>query len=858
MREYNFLEIEKKWQEKWDKDQLFKAEEKVEGKDNYYLLEMFPYPSGKIHMGHVRNYTIGDVIARYKQMKGYNVLHPIGWDSFGLPAENAAIQNKVHPAKWTFENIENMKRQLKMLGFSYDWDREIATCKDDYYRWNQWIFKKLYEKGMVYRKKSSVNWCPQCQTVLANEQVEDGKCWRDGAEVIQKDLEQWFFKITDYAEELLEGHKELEEGWPSKVLTMQKNWIGKSFGTEINFKLEEDGSDLPIFTTRVDTIFGVTYMVIAPEHPLVDKILKDRPEILNKVNEMKNEDKIARTAENTEKTGVFTGKYVINPFNGEKSPLWIANYVLMDYGTGAVMAVPAHDNRDFAFAKKYNLEIKVVINPKSEELDAGVMEEAYVGNGVLVNSKEFDGVKNREAIKKIAYYAEENSIGKKTIKYRLKDWLVSRQRYWGTPIPALYCKRCGVVMEKEENLPVILPSDVEFSGNGNPLLSSDSFKNATCPKCGGKARRETDTMDTFVDSSWYYMRYTDPKNEKAPVDKALADSWVPVNQYIGGVEHAVMHLLYARFFHKVLRDLGFVESNEPFKRLLTQGMVLGPSYYSPKKNVYYSAEEVKDGKHIETGEDLVVKVEKMSKSKNNGIDPEHIIKDYGSDTARMFTLFASPPEKELEWNENALAGSYRFLSRVWRIVTETVEYFEEGVVDLEKITKEDKKLLSKMHITIKKVTESIEANFHFNTSISAIMELVNEMYDYRTNVLETGELKSEAKKLWKEVVKKIVLMLSPFAPHITDEMWEILGNEGYTFNQNWPSYIEELTKSDEVNIAIQVNGKLRDAVTVAAKIGKEDMEKMALESFKVQKYLEGKSIVKIIIIPKKIVNIVVK
>lgn len=858
MKEYSFLEIEKKWQTKWDSENIFKTNNKEEGKENYYLLEMFPYPSGKIHMGHVRNYTIGDVVARYKKMKGFNVLHPIGWDSFGLPAENAAIQNKVHPSKWTFENIENMKIQLKMLGFSYDWEREIATCKEDYYKWNQWIFKKLYEKGLVYKKKSNVNWCETCNTVLANEQVEDGKCWRCGEEVEQKDLEQWFFKITDYAEELLTGHDELTEGWPSKVLAMQKNWIGKSYGTELNFKLEEDNSDLPIFTTRIDTIFGVTYMVIAPEHPLVDKILNYNPDIKDEVTAMKNEDKISRTAENAEKKGVFTGKYVINPLNGEKVPLWIANYVLMEYGTGAVMAVPTHDERDFAFAKKYKLPMKVVISPENETLNIDEMENAYTNEGVLVNSAQFNGLKNKDAIEKIAVYIEESKMGKRTVNYRFKDWLVSRQRYWGTPIPALYCDKCGVVMEKDENLPVRLPNDIEFSGNGNPLETSSEFKNAVCPVCGGKAERETDTMDTFVDSSWYYLRYTDPKNMTAPLDKAIADIWTPVDQYIGGVEHAVMHLLYSRFFHKLLRDMGFVTSNEPFKRLLTQGMVLGPSYYSPTTKKYYPASQVKDNKHIETGEELIVKVEKMSKSKNNGVDPEHIIANYGADTARVFTLFAAPPEKELEWNENGLLGSYRFLNRAWRICVENTEYFEEGDIVPDNFSKEDKKLYIKLHATIKKVTESIENNFHFNTSIAAAMELINDMYDYKANVIDSENGTVESKKLWKTTIKNLVMLLSPFTPHIADELWEILGYSGYVFNESWPVYVEEYTKSDEINIALQVNGKLRDTVTVSADISKEEMEKLAMESQKVQKNIEGKTIVKVITVPKKIVNIVVK
>jgi len=856
LKEYNFLEIEKKWQVKWETENLFKTDDEVSGKENYYLLEMFPYPSGKIHMGHVRNYTIGDVVARYKKMRNFNVLHPIGWDSFGLPAENAAIQNKVHPSKWTFENIENMKLQLKSLGFSYDWNREIATCKEDYYKWNQWIFKKMYEKGLVYRKKSNVNWCEECNTVLANEQVEDGKCWRCASNVEQKDLEQWFFKITKYTEELLSGHDELLEGWPSKVITMQKNWIGKSYGVQLNFKLEEDNSDLPIFTTRIDTIFGVTYMVIAPEHQLVTKIIEENPSIKDIVTDMASEDKISRTAENTEKKGVFTGKYVINPLNNEKIPLWIANYVLMDYGTGAVMAVPTHDERDFEFAKKYNLPMKVVIKDKNE--DNINMESAFTNDGILINSGQFNGLGNRDAMDKIANYIEENKMGNKTTNYRLRDWLLSRQRYWGTPIPAIYCNKCGIVMEKDENLPVKLPNDIEFSGTGNPLETSNEFKNIKCPKCGGEARRETDTMDTFVDSSWYYLRYTDPKNSDMPIDKNIANKWSPVDQYIGGIEHAVMHLLYSRFFHKSLRDLGLVDTNEPFKRLLTQGMVLGPSYYSPTTKKYYDAKQVKDNKHIETGEELIVKVEKMSKSKNNGVDPEHIIKQYGADTARLFTLFAAPPEKELEWNENGLMGAYRFLNRLWRICVGNTEFFSEGKINIDTLNSNEKKLFIKLNSTIKKVTESIENNFHFNTAIASIMELVNDMYEFKQEIIDKNIDTENSKILWKFTIKNLIILLSPFTPHIVDELWEILGYEGYVFTEEWPNYLEEYTKSNEINVAIQVNGKLRDTLSLDADIDKETMEKLAFESTKIQKNIEGKEIVKVIVIPKKIVNIVVK
>lgn len=869
MREYMFNEIEKNMQKKWDEKKIFETKNNVEGKENYYVLEMLPFPSGKLHMGHVRNYTIGDVIARYKTMKGYNVLHPMGWDSFGLPAENAAIQNGAHPAEWTVKNIEYMKDQLKMLGFSYDWDREIASYKPDYYKWNQWIFKKMYENDLIYRKKSTVNWCPKCDTVLANEQVEDGRCWRHGdTDVIQKDLTQWFFRITKYADELLKGHEEIKEGWPEKVITMQKNWIGKSFGTEISFGLEGSDEKLPMFTTRIDTVFGVTYCVIAPEHPMVVEILKEKPEIKDAIESMKNEDMIARTAEGKEKNGVFTGRYLINPVNGKKVELWVADYVLMNYGTGAVMAVPAHDERDFAFAKKYDLPIKVVINPidkkTKEEIKIEVqdMENPFIGKGIMTNSDKFDGISSKEALTKIAEEIEKLGFGERTVKYRLKDWGVSRQRYWGTPIPAIYCDKCGIVMESDENLPVKLPMDIEFSGNGNPLETSEEFKNVTCPTCGGEAKRETDTMDTFVDSSWYYLRYCDPKNTDLPIDKNIADSWSPVDQYIGGVEHAVMHLLYSRFFHKVLRDMGLLSTDEPFKRLLTQGMVLGPSYYekSTGKYLYANETEVKCEKVYSknTGEELVTKVEKMSKSKNNGVDPLHMINEYGADAARLFTMFASPPEKELEWNENGLAGSARFLNRVWRMVVENKGYFEKGSIDLEKVSKADKNIIRKLHQTIKKVTASIEDNYHFNTSIAANMELINELQDFKVNILEKNEITSESKKVFTETVRTMIVMLSPFVPHITDELWKELGEGGHLFEMTWPTHVEELTISDDVQIGVQVNGKLRATLDVSRTITKEELEALALMAPNVIKFTEGKNIVKKIVVPGRIVNIVVK
>ena len=865
MREYNPKEIENKWQSKWNKDNIFKSEN-VSDKENYYILEMFAYPSGNLHVGHLRNYTIGDAIARYKKMKGFNVLHPFGWDSFGLPAENAAIENKAHPGDWTRKNIDNMKRQLKLMGISHDWSRELATYQENYYKWNQWMFIKMYEKGLVYKKKSYVNWCPECNTVLANEQVEDGKCWRHSkTDVIQKELDQWYFKITDYSEELLQSHDDLAGNWPDKVITMQKNWIGKSYGTEIDFVLEDVKTKIPAFTTRPDTLYGVTYVVLAPEHPVVeDIILKDNPELKVKTDAMINEDKIERTAEDKEKEGFFTGKYVTNPVNGEKIPLWVGNYVLMDYGTGAVMAVPAHDERDFLFAGKYDLPLRVVIEPEGEKLDISTMKQAYTGEGILVNSDKFDGMKNNDAKTAVSEYLEEIKGGLRTVNYRLHDWLLSRQRYWGTPIPALYCEKCGLVMEKIENLPVKLPMDIEFSGVGNPLETSEQFKNVTCPVCGGTAKRETDTMDTFVDSSWYYLRFLNPNLDTAPFDKTDADNWTPVDQYIGGVEHAVMHLLYARFFHKVLRDMGLLSSNEPFRRLLTQGMVLGPSYYSNEERKFYFEADVnvdnKTGKAYskKTGEELAVKVEKMSKSKNNGVDPEVIVKEYGADSARVFTLFAAPPEKELEWNMNGLAGAYRFLNRLFLLIEDTKEFSEAGEIDHGKRNNEDSEIQKKLHQTVKKVSESMEDNFHFNTAIAALMELLNDMTSYRQKVIDTGKISSESKKIWREVMEKTVLMLSPFAPHIADELWAASGREGYAFLESWPEYIEELTKESKINLVVQVNGKLRDTILADVNIPKEELEKIALASEKAQTFLEGKEIVKVVVVPNKLVNIVVK
>ena len=890
IKEYKPSEIEKKWQDKWFEGDVFKSENKVEGKENYYVLEMFAYPSGKLHVGHLRNYAIGDAIARYKKMKGFNVLHPFGWDSFGLPAENAAIDNGAPPGKWTKANIDNMRRQMKLMGLSYDWNRELSTYTPEYYKWNQKFFIEMYKKGLVYKKKSYVNWCPDCNTVLANEQVEDGKCWRHGkTDVIQKELSQWYFKITEYAEELLQGHEELRGHWPEQVLTMQKNWIGKSTGSEVDFildyKFENDGNShlklndrgevvISVFTTRPDTLYGVTYATVAPEHPLVEEIiLKENPSIREAVERMINEDKIARTAEDKEKEGVFSGLHVINPVNGEKVQLWIANYVLMDYGTGAVMAVPAHDERDFQFSKKYNLDLKIVVNPVDkngnlEEVSVEKIENALVNSGVLVNSEEFNGLNSNEAKEKITEKLEKIGLGKKTVNYRLHDWLISRQRYWGTPIPVIYDEDGNIYLEEEANLPVKLPTDIEFSGKGNPLETSEEFKNVILPN-GKKGRRETDTMDTFVDSSWYYLRYLDSHNDKEPFKKEDADNWTPVHQYIGGIEHAVMHLLYARFFHKSLRDLGYVDTNEPFKRLLTQGMVLGPSYYSQNERRYLFPREVemKDGKPFskETGEELATKVEKMSKSKNNGVDPEEIVKEYGADSSRVFTLFAAPPEKELEWNMNGLAGAYRFINRLYLLISSTADFADKNAskennygINLDARSEKDKEIQKKLHQTVKKVTDSIEDDFHFNTAIAAIMELLNDMTTYKQNVIDKNDISSESKKVWHEVLEKVILLIAPFAPHVADELWSDLGNTTLTFEEEWPAFDEKLTVENNFNLVLQVNGKVRDIVPAQVGISKDDAEKLAFSSEKVQKFVDGKEVVKVIVVPNKLVNIVVK
>lgn len=806
MSVYNFKEVESKWQKIWKDNNQYKMDTAQTEKPNYYTLEMFPYPSGKIHMGHVRNYSIGDVVARFKKMEGYNVLHPMGWDSFGLPAENAAIKHGIHPHKWTMENIEEMKEQLNLLGISYDWDKEVATSTPEYYRFTQEIFLKFLEHGLAYKKKSYVNWCPSCETVLANEQVVQGACERCKATVLKKDLEQWYFKTTEFAEELLNDLDTLD-GWPEKVKTMQKNWIGKSTGADLVFDIDGTDKSMTVFTTRPDTTYGVTYMVLAPEYELVKELVAGteyEADVEAFVQKMHTMTEIERTAADVEKEGMFIGRYVINPLNGKKVPLWIANYVLVEYGTGAIMAVPAHDERDRDFAEKYNLDIIDVITEDNK----------------MINSEEFNGLDASEGFEGIIDKLEKEGRGKRTINYRLRDWLVSRQRYWGCPIPVVYCDECGIVPVKKEDLPVLLPTDVEFTGKGeSPLTTSKQFMSTTCPHCGKPARREVDTMDTFVDSSWYFLRYVDSNNENEPFSKELVNRWHPVDQYIGGVEHAIMHLLYARWFVKAFKSMGMVDFNEPFKNLLTQGMVL------------------MDGS-------------KMSKSKGNTVSPMDIIDEYGADTARLFVLFAAPPERDLDWSEQGVDGCFRFLNRVYRLVDELADVVKKDV-EFGELNSQDKDMRYTIHSTLKKVTADLSEKFGFNTAISALMELINDMYKYK-------ELDNINEAVIKEGVQTIVTIIAPFAPHLGEELWTMIGKEGSVFDIDWPKYDEKALVKDEIEVVVQVNGKVRGKLTVNSNISKDEMEKVALEDEKIKGLVEGKTIVKVVAVPKKLVNIVVK
>jgi len=859
---YDPKSIEKKWQDHWEAIKLFDVT--VDGsKQKYYLLEMFPYPSGKIHMGHVRNYTIGDVVARYKRMRGYNVIHPMGWDAFGMPAENAAIDNKTHPAKWTYDNIDAMRSELKRVGFSYDWNREIATCTPEYYRWEQWLFLKMYERGMAYRKESFVNWCEPCQTVLANEQVEAGLCWRCGKQVIQKKLPQWFFRITDYADDLLEYCDRLP-GWPDKVITMQKNWIGKSIGAEIRFPVEGSGETISVFTTRQDTVFGATFMCLAPEHPLVTKLSSGttvQDDVRRFVERMALQDRSSRTVESYEKEGIFIGAYCLNPLSGRRVPIYTANFALMEYGTGAVMAVPAHDQRDFEFAKKYGLEIVAVVRPTDKGIDADTMTEAYVGEGIMINSGRFNDLKNIDAMEAIASYLEEAGIGKKTVSFRLRDWGISRQRYWGAPIPMVHCDTCGIVPVSESDLPILLPEDADLlEGGGSPLPSLERFVNTTCPKCGDPgAKRETDTMDTFVESSWYFERYCSPHCDTGMFEKSDVDYWMPVDQYIGGVEHAILHLLYSRYYTRVLHELGFVKYKEPFTRLLTQGMVCKETVSCPDHG-YLLPEEVDengtDRRCTKCGQPVVVgRIEKMSKSKKNVIDPNVLLEKYGADVTRLFCLFAAPPEKDLEWSEQGVEGGFRFLNRVWRFAgnwmaaVASVKPYDGSPDDLDG---DLRTLYKTSHFTIKKVTGDIEERFHFNTVISAVMELVNTCYG-----LDSSRTDRNAATVVRHALETIVLLLSPIVPHLAEELWQRLGHEESILLASWPAYREDALVKDDLIIVVQVNGKLRTRFNVSPDTDDKTIERIALDDERVRKFIDGKTVKRVIVVKRKLVNIVV-
>ncbi len=859
---YDPKAIEPKWQKYWEGSGLFKVYEDPE-KKKYYLLEMFPYPSGKLHMGHVRNYTIGDVVARYKRMQGFNVLHPIGWDAFGMPAENAAIANNSHPAKWTYSNIGAMREQLKQLGISYDWDREIATCRPEYYKWEQWLFLKMYEKGMAYRKESFVNWCEPCQTVLANEQVEAGMCWRCGKPVRQKKLRQWFFRITDYADDLLEYCDKLS-GWPSKVTTMQRNWIGKSYGAEINFPVENSDKVITVFTTRQDTVFGATFMCLAPEHPLVMELCKNTPQKEKTeefVEKMALQDRSAKAVEAYEKEGVFTGAYCINPMTKRKMPVYTANFALMEYGTGAVMSVPAHDQRDFDFAKKYGLDIIVVVSPENEELNPETMKEAYTDHGIMVNSGQFNGMPNKDALDAIAGYMEKNGIGKKTVNYRLRDWGVSRQRYWGCPIPVIYCEDCKIVPVPEDELPILLPEDVEPKQDGkSPLPDLEYFAKTKCPKCGREdARRETDTMDTFVESSWYFERYCSPDYDKGMFDKKAVDYWMPVDQYIGGVEHAILHLLYSRYFTRVLKDLGLVDYKEPFTNLLTQGMVCKESASCPEHGYLFPEQVVWESEKpvckLCQSPVKIGRVEKMSKSKKNVIDPQNMMDQYGADVIRLFCLFAAPPERDLEWSDQGVEGALRFLNRVWRLANDWLDDIKDTKAfdgSLDELDENSKKVFRKTHETINKVTRDIEDRFHFNTVISAVMELVNTIYS-----VDQSDRNPLMTKVMRAAIESVVLLISPIVPHISEEIWAALGNDSSVLLAKWPIFRKDAIVKKKITIVVQVNGKLRSRFEIDADASDEDLKKRAVEDEKAQRFIGDKPVRKIILVKRKLVNIVV-
>ncbi|MEW6490090.1 MAG: leucine--tRNA ligase [Thermodesulfobacteriota bacterium] len=847
-------EIEEKWQRRWAEERTFEVGEDP-SRPKYYVLEMFPYPSGRIHMGHVRNYTIGDVVARYKRMRGFHVLHPMGWDAFGLPAENAAIQHGVHPAKWTRENIAYMRKQLQRMGFSYDWTRELATCDPSYYKWEQWLFLKMLEKGLAYRKQQAVNWCASCETVLANEQVEQGQCWRCGTVVGEKELWGWFFRITQYADELL-GWTERLPGWPPQVLTMQRNWIGKSYGAEVEFPLADREGAIRVFTTRPDTLYGVTFMSLAAEHPLIPELARGtgrEAEVLAFVDRVRREDKTKRSADDYEKEGVFTGAYCVNRLTGDRVPIFAANFVLMEYGTGAVMAVPAHDQRDFEFARKYGLPVKVVIQPEGPALDGAAMGEAYVGEGRMASSGPFDGEPNVQGMAKVTAHLEEQGWGAGTVNYRLRDWGISRQRYWGAPIPVIHCETCGVVPVPESELPVALPEDVDFGQEKVPGLAEiPSFYETSCPACGKPARRETDTMDTFVESSWYFARYACPDFAQGMLDKARTEHWMPVDQYIGGIEHAVLHLLYSRFYTKVLRDLGIAAVDEPFTNLLTQGMVCKETQRCPTHG-WLLPEEVAEGSCAKCGAAVERgRTEKMSKSKKNVVDPEHLVRNYGADTARLFSLFAAPPEKDLDWNEEGVEGASRFLRRVWRLVAENEGWlrdtraFPGGELEGASLA-----LRRKVHETVKKVTENIEDRFHFNTAIAAAMELVNELASFQPQ-------NEGSRQVFREAVDALLKLLAPMVPHVAEELWEALDNATPLAHTPWPAWDDAALRRETVLVVVQVSGKVRGRIEVPAGAAEDEVRATALADENVCRHLEGKTLVKAVYVPGRLLNLVVK
>ncbi|MBV9075373.1 MAG: leucine--tRNA ligase [Acidobacteria bacterium] len=824
---YDAQKIEQKWHQRWQqKPELYRAEPPNSARKKYYVLEMLPYPSGALHMGHVRNYSIGDALARFMWMKGYNVLHPMGWDAFGLPAENAALKNNTPPREWTLQNVANMKRQMNRLAFSYDWDTEITSCLPDYYKWNQWFFLKFFERGLAYRRKSKVNWCPECATVLANEQVVNGCCWRhEETPVEQRDLEQWFLRITKYADELLRDIEVLE-GWPEKVRTMQRNWIGRSEGAQVEFQIENTADKVSVFTTRIDTIFGATSIQLAPEHPLVSRLIGNDPDLLSRLDELINDQRMAREAGDPnalEKRGFFTGTNAINPFNQEKIPIWIANYILMEYGTGAIMSVPAHDDRDYEFARKYGLEVRIVILPRRHE--HGTQQDPALPytamDSLLINSGEFSGLGNHEAIKKMTQFAEQNAFGKGTVTFRLRDWGISRQRYWGTPIPMLYCDKCGIVPVPEKDLPVLLPEKVEITlQGGSPLSRVPEFVNAKCPKCGGVARRETDTMDTFVDSSWYFYRYTNAKLRTAAIDSKAVEYWFPIDQYIGGVEHAILHLIYSRFWTKIMRDMGLIKNSEPVERLFTQGMV------------------IKNGA-------------KMSKSKGNIVSPDEMVERYGADSTRVYALFAAPPDRDLDWQENGVEGVSRFLAKVYRLVTRYANFTGERST---KASAGSRELERKLHQTIRRVSSDFDGRWHFNTSIAAIMELVNAITAADAQIASGAITAAQI----RSTMRSLVLMLAPFAPYIAAELWETLGEQSPILRATWPQFDPELAREEEVEVPIQINGKNRSRIVVPVGLPEAQVRELALKDEKIRSLIEGREVAKVIVVPDKLVNIVVR